>query len=68
MPLWLVRMIGIDDDRENVESWEVNAPTEAEAIREVTALSSSRGHRVEAKLLEHEDAGRLGPGQAVRLE
>ena len=68
MPVWLVRMIVIDDDRESVESWEVNVPTEAEAIRELKALSSRKGHRIETKLLNAEDAGTLAPGQAVRLE
>jgi hypothetical protein len=68
MPVWLVTTIRVDDDRETIESWRVNAPTQAEAVREVAALSSIKGHRIEAKLLGEEEAGTLVPGQATRVD
>ncbi len=67
MPVWLVRSVGSDDDREVVESWKVNAPTAAEAVAEVGALAASRGQRLEAKLIGEEDAATLPPGHAIRV-
>jgi hypothetical protein len=68
MPLLLVRMVSTDDEHETVEAWEAAAATEAEAIREVQALSPGRGQRIEAKLVSAEDTGTVAPGQPVRLE
>ena len=68
MALWLVTASWSDDEAELTQQWEVNVPTEDEAVREVTMLLPSRPHHVEAKLLAESPATDLGPGQARRLQ
>lgn len=45
------------------QQWEVNVPTEDEAVREVSMLLPSKRQHVDAKLLSEA----LGPGQARKL-
>jgi hypothetical protein len=67
MPLWLVTVSWSDDEAELTQRWEVNVPTEDEAVREVVMLLPSRSQHVEAKLLSDDLAPDLGPGQARKL-
>lgn len=68
MALWLVTASWSDDDAELKQQWEVNAPTQDEAVREVVMLLPTKPHHVEAKLLPKVVAPELGPGQARELE
>jgi hypothetical protein len=68
MALWLVTASWSDDEAELTQQWEVNVPTEDEAVREVTMLLPSKPHHVQAKLVAEELAPDLGPGQAKRLQ
>ena len=68
MILWLVTASWSDDEADMIQQWEVNVPTEDEAIRKVVLLLPSRPQHVEAKLLSEGLAPDLGPGQARRLE
>ena len=68
MPLWLVTASWSDDEAELTQQWEVNVPTEDEAVREVTMLLPTKPQHVEAKLLLEDAAPELGPGQARKLE
>jgi hypothetical protein len=65
--LWLVTASWSDDEAELAQQWEVNVPTEDEAVREVMMLLPTRPHHVEAKLLSDDVAPDLGPGQARKL-
>ena len=67
MPLWLVTASWSDDEAELTQQWEVNVPTEGEAVKEVTMLLASKPHHVEAKLLPDRVAPDLRPGQARKL-
>ena len=67
MALWLVTASWSDDEAEVAQQWEVNVPTEDEAVREVMMLLPTRPHHVEAKLLSDDVAPDLGPGQARKL-
>jgi hypothetical protein len=68
MALWLVTASWLDDEAELTQQWEVNVPTEHEAVREVTMLLPSKPHHVEAKLLAEGPATDPGPGRAKRLQ
>jgi hypothetical protein len=68
MALWLVTASWSDDEAELTQQWEVNVPTEDEAVREVTMLVPSKPHHVEAKLASEDLAPDLGPGEARRLQ
>jgi hypothetical protein len=68
MALWLVTVSWSDDDADLMQRWEVNVPTEDEAVREVTMLLPNKPHHVEAKLVAEDLAPDLGPGQARKLE
>jgi hypothetical protein len=65
--LWLVTASWSDDEAELAQQWEVNVPTEDEAVREVMMLLPTRPHHVEATLLSDDVAPDLGPGQARKL-
>jgi len=65
--LWLVTASWSDDEAELAQQWEVNVPTEDEAVREVMMLLPTRPHHVEAKLLSDDVAPDLGPGQARKV-
>ena len=67
MALWLVTASWSDDEAELTQQWEVNVPTEDEAVREVAMLLPSKPHHVEAKLLSEAVPPDLGPGQARKL-
>jgi hypothetical protein len=67
MALWLVTASWNDDDAELTQQWEVNVPTEDEAVREVTMLLPSKPHHIEAKLVSEDLAPDLGLGQARKL-
>ena len=67
MALWLVTASWSDDEAELTQQWEVNAPTEDEAVREVVMLLPSKPQHVEAKRLSEELAPDLGPGRARKL-
>jgi hypothetical protein len=68
MPLWLVTASWSDDEAELTQQWEVNVPTEDEAVREVSMLLPSKPQHVDVKLLPQDLAPDLGPGQARKLE
>ncbi len=68
MALWLVTASWSDDEAELTQQWEVNVPTEDEAVREVMMLLPSKPQHVEAKLLSQDAASDLGPGQARVLQ
>ena len=68
MALWLVTASWSDDEAELTQQWEVNVPTEDEAVREVVMLLPSKPQHVEAKLLSQDVASDLGPGQARMLQ
>jgi hypothetical protein len=68
MALWLVTASWSDDEAQLTQQWEVNVPTEGEAVREVMMLLPSKPHHVEAKLLLAGVPPDLGPGQARRLQ
>ena len=51
MALWLVTASWSDDEAELTQQWEINAPTEDEAVREVVMLLPSKPQHVEAKRL-----------------
>jgi hypothetical protein len=68
MPLWLVTASWSDDEAELTQQWEVNVPTEDEAVREVSMLLPSKPQHVDVKLLSQDLAPDLGPGQARKLE
>jgi hypothetical protein len=68
MPLWLVTASWSDDEADLTQQWEVNVPTEDEAVREVTMLLPSKPHHVAAKLVSENLAPDLGPGQARKLK
>ena len=63
MALWLVTASWSDDEAQLTQQWEVNVPTEDEAVREVSMLLPSKQQHVDAKLLSEA----LGPGQARKL-
>jgi hypothetical protein len=67
MALWLVTASWSDDEAELTQQWEVNVPTEDEAVREVVMLLPSKPQHVEAKLLSEDLAPDLHPGQARKL-
>jgi hypothetical protein len=67
MALWLVTASWTDDEAELAQQWEVNVPTEDEALREVMMLLPTRPQHVEAKLLPDHVAPDLGPGQVRKL-
>jgi hypothetical protein len=67
MALWLVTASWNDDEAELTQQWEVNVPTEDEAVREVTMLLPSKPHHIEAKLVSEDLAPDLGLGQARKL-
>ena len=68
MALWLVTASWSDDEAELTQQWEVNVPTEDEAVREVVMLLPSKPQHVEAKLLSQDVTTDLGPGQARELQ
>jgi hypothetical protein len=68
MVLWLVTASWADDEAELTQQWQVNVPTEDEAVREVVMLLPSKPQHVEAKLLSRDLASDLGPGQARKLQ
>ena len=68
MALWLVTASWSDDEAELTQQWEVNVPTEEEAVREVVMLLPNKPQHVEAKLLAQDAASNLGPGQARMLQ
>jgi hypothetical protein len=68
MPLWLVTASWSDDEAELTQQWEVNVPTEDEAVREVSMLLPSKPQHVDVKLLSQDLAPDLGRGQARKLE
>lgn len=68
MPLWLVMASWSDDEGELTQEWEVNVPSEDEAIREVVMLLPSKPQHIEVKLLSDTAPPDLGPGQAKRLQ
>ena len=68
MALWLVTASWSDDEAELTQQWQVNVPTEDEAVREVVMLLPSKPQHVEAKLLSQDVASDLGPGQARMLQ
>jgi hypothetical protein len=68
MALWLVTASWSDDEAELTQQWEVNVPTEDEAVREVVMLLPSKPQHLEAKLLSQDVASDLGPGQARMLQ
>jgi hypothetical protein len=68
MPLWLVTASWSDDEAELTQQWEVNVPTEDEAVREVVMLLPSKPQHVEVKLLSEWGTPDLGPGEAKRLQ
>jgi hypothetical protein len=49
------------------QQWEVNVPTEDEAVREVVMLLPSKPQHVEVKPLSEDLAPDLGLGQARKL-
>ena len=67
MALWLVTANLSDDEAELTQRWEVNAPTEEEAVREVLMVLPNKPHHLEAKLILEDIAPDLGPGQARKL-
>jgi hypothetical protein len=67
MALWLVTASWTDDEAELTQQWEVNVPTEEEAVREVTMLLPARPHHVEVKPLSDSVAPDLVPGQVRKL-
>lgn len=67
MALWLVTASWSDDEAELTQQWEINAPTEDEAVREVVMLLPSKPQHVEAKRLAETLAPDLGPGEARKL-
>jgi hypothetical protein len=67
MPLWLVTASWSDDEAQLTEQWEVNSPTEDEAVREVVMLLPSKPQHVEAKRLSENLAPDLAPGQVRKL-
>jgi hypothetical protein len=67
MVLWLVTASWTDDEAELAQQWEVNLPTEDEAVQEVVMLLPTRPHHVEAKLLSDDVAPDLRPGEARKL-
>jgi hypothetical protein len=67
MALWLVTASWTDDEAELTQQWEVNVPTEEEAVREVAMLLPARPHRVEVKPLSDSVAPDLVPGQVRKL-
>ena len=67
MALWLVTASWGEDDAELTQQWEVNVPTEDEAVREVVMLLPGKPQHVEVKLLSEDLAPDLGPGQARKL-
>lgn len=67
MASWLVTASWTDDEAELAQQWEVNVPSEDEAVREVMLLLPTRPHHVEAKLLSDHVAPDLGPGRARKL-
>ena len=56
-----------DDEAEVTQQWEVNVPTEDEAVREVVMLLPSKPQHVEVKPLSDDFAPDLGPGQTRKL-
>jgi hypothetical protein len=68
MALWLVTASWSDDEAELTQQWEVNVPTEDEAVREVLMLLPGKPQHVEVKLLSEGGVPDLGPGQAKRLQ
>ena len=67
MPLWLVTASWSDDEAQLTQQWEVNVPTEDEAVREIVMLLPSKPQHVEVKPLSEDLAPDLGPGQARKL-
>jgi hypothetical protein len=67
MAVWLVTARWIEDEAELIQQWEVNVPTEDEAVREVVMLLPSKPHHVEAKLLAGPAPPDLAPGQVRKL-
>jgi hypothetical protein len=67
MALWLVTARWSDDEAELTQRWEVNVPTEDEAVREVVMLLPNKPQHVEVKPLSEDFAPDLGPGQARKL-
>jgi hypothetical protein len=67
MPLWLVTASWSDDEAEFTQQWEVNVPTEDEAVSEVVMLLPSKPQHVEAKHLSGDPAPDLAPGRARKL-
>jgi hypothetical protein len=63
MPLWLVTASWDEDEAERSRRFEVSAPTEGEAIREVAMILPSRPSHVEAIQVRQELAPDLPPGQ-----
>ena len=67
MPLWLVTASWSDDEAQLTQQWEVNVPTEDEAVREVVMLLPNKPQHVEAKRLSEDLAPDLASGQARKL-
>jgi hypothetical protein len=67
MALWLVTASWSDDEAELTQQWEVNVPTEDEAIRDVALLLPRKPQHVEVRRLSQEAAPDLVPGQARRV-
>ena len=67
MPLWLVTASWSDDEAELSSQWEVNVPTEDEAVREVVMLLPNKPQHVEVKPLSEDLAPDLGPGQPRKV-
>jgi hypothetical protein len=67
MALWLVTACWSDDEAELTQPWEVNVPSEAEAVRKVILLLPSKPQHVEVQRLAADQAPDLGHGQARKL-
>ena len=67
MALWVVTASWNDDEAELTQQWEVNVPTEDEAVREVAMLLPSKPQHVGVKPLSEDVAPDLGPGQARKV-
>ncbi len=67
MPLWLVRASWRDDEAEVTQRWEVNAPSETAALREVEMMLARRAESIDAKLLPDDAAPDLAPGEVRQL-
>jgi hypothetical protein len=64
MPVWLVKATWIEDEIEASEQWEVNAPTELEAIASVNGHLRYQPHHLEASRVSAE-AGSAAPPAGV---